>query len=212
MFFIDFLSGIVQTVLTYCYNLLVSMGFANYGVAIIVMTVLIKMLLYPLTVKQIRSMKAMSELQPKMKVLQEKYKDDKQKLQSEISNLYKVSGVNPLSGCLPLIIQMPILIAIFYAIRDYQYAGPTTFLWLSSLADPDPTYVLPVISAATTFVQSLQTMPDTSSAQNKMMLYFMPVFIGYISLQFSAGLVLYWIVTNLVQILQQWWMARATKA
>lgn len=208
----DFLSGIVQTVLTYCYNLTVSMGFANYGVAIIVMTVLIKMLLYPLTVKQIRSMKAMSELQPKMKALQEKYKDDKVKLQSEISNLYKVSGVNPLSGCLPLVVQMPILIAIFYAIRDYQYAGSTTFLWLASLADPDPTYVLPVISAATTFVQSLQTMPDTSSAQNKMMLYFMPVFIGYISLQFSAGLVLYWIVTNLVQILQQWWMARATKA
>ena len=176
------------------------------------MTVFIKMLLYPLTVKQIRSMKAMSELQPKMKALQEKYKDDKVKLQSEISNLYKVSGVNPLSGCLPLVVQMPILIAIFYAIRDYQYAGSTTFLWLASLADPDPTYVLPVISAATTFVQSLQTMPDTSSAQNKMMLYFMPVFIGYISLQFSAGLVLYWIVTNLVQILQQWWMARATKA
>ena len=208
----DFLSGIVQTVLTYCYNLTVSMGFANYGVAINVMTVFIKMLLYPLTVKQIRSMKAMSELQPKMKALQEKYKDDKVKLQSEISNLYKVSGVNPLSGCLPLVVQMPILIAIFYAIRDYQYAGSTTFLWLASLADPDPTYVLPVISAATTFVQSLQTMPDTSSAQNKMMLYFMPVFIGYISLQFSAGLVLYWIVTNLVQILQQWWMARATKA
>ena len=208
----DFLSGIVQTVLTYCYNLTVSMGFANYGVAIIVMTVFIKMLLYPLTVKQIRSMKAMSELQPKMKALQETYKDDTVKLQSEISNLYKVSGVNPLSGCLPLVVQMPILIAIFYAIRDYQYAGSTTFLWLASLADPDPTYVLPVISAATTFVQSLQTMPDTSSAQNKMMLYFMPVFIGYISLQFSAGLVLYWIVTNLVQILQQWWMARATKA
>ena len=208
----DFLSGIVQTVLTYCYDLTVSMGFANYGVAIIVMTVFIKMLLYPYTVKQIRSMKAMSELQPKMKALQEKYKDDKVKLQSEISNLYKVSGVNPLSGCLPLVVQMPILIAIFYAIRDYQYAGSTTFLWLASLADPDPTYVLPVISAATTFVQSLQTMPDTSSAQNKMMLYFMPVFIGYISLQFSAGLVLYWIITNLVQILQQWWMARATKA
>ena len=202
----------MQTVLTYCYNLTVSMGFANYGVAIIVMTVFIKMLLYPLTVKQIRSMKAMSELQPKMKALQEKYKDDKVKLQSEISNLYKVSGVNPLSGCLPLVVQMPILIAIFYAIRDYQYVGPTTFLWLADLANPDPTYVLPVISAATTFVQSLQTMPDTSSAQNKMMLYFMPVFIGYISLQFSAGLVLYWIITNLVQILQQWWMARATKA
>ena len=205
----DFLSGIVQTVLTYCYDLTVSMGVANYGIAIIVMTIAIKMLLYPLTVKQIQSMKAMSQLQPKMKALQEKYKNDKQRLQAETANLYKESGVNPLSGCLPLLVQMPILIAIFYAIRDYQYVGPTNFLWLVSLADPDPTYVLPVISAATTFIQSWQTMTDTSNAQGKMMLYVMPIFIGYISLQFSAGLIVYWIVTNVVQILQQWWMARA---
>ena len=206
----DFLSGIVQTLLTYCYDLLVSMGVANYGVAIIVMTVVIKMLLYPLTVKQIRSMKAMGELQPKMKALQEKYKNDKVRLNAEVANLYKESSVNPLSGCLPLLVQMPILIAIFYAIRDYSYVGVPSFLWLASLADPDPTYVLPVVSAATTFVQSWQTMTDTSNPQNKMMLYFMPVFIGYISLQFSAGLVLYWIVTNVVQILQQWWTARTT--
>lgn len=205
----DFLSGIVQTVLTYCYDLTVSMGIANYGIAIIVMTIAIKMLLYPLTVKQIQSMKAMSQLQPRMKELQEKYKNDKQRLQIETANLYKESGVNPLSGCLPLLVQMPILISIFYAIRDYQYVGPTNFLWLVSLADPDPTYVLPVISAATTFIQSWQTMTDTSNAQGKMMLYFMPIFIGYISLQFSAGLIVYWIVTNVVQILQQWWMARA---
>ena len=105
---------------------------------------------------------------------------------------------------------MPILIAIFYAIRDYQYVGPTTFLWLADLANPDPTYVLPVISAATTFVQSLQTMPDTSSAQNKMMLYFMPLFIGYISFSFPAGLVLYWVVMNLMQIGQQALMNKAT--
>ena len=206
----DFLSGIVQTVLTYCYNLTVSMGIANYGIAIIVMTVVIKMLLYPLTVKQIRSMKAMSDLQPKMKALQEKYKNDKQRLNAEVATLYKESGVNPLSGCLPLLVQMPILISIFYAIRDYSYVGAPSFLWMASLADPDPYYVLPVVSAATTYIQSLQTMTDTSSAQNKMMLYFMPVFIGYISLQFSAGLVLYWIVTNVVQILQQWWTARTT--
>ncbi len=206
----DFLSGIVQTLLTYCYDLLVSLGFANYGIAIIVMTIVIKMLLYPLTVKQIRSMKAMGELQPKMKALQEKYKNDKERLNAEVAKLYKESGVNPLSGCLPLLVQMPILIAIFYAIRDYNYIGTPSFLWLSSLADPDPTYVLPVVSAATTFVQSWQTMTDTSNPQNKMMLYFMPIFIGYISLQFSAGLVLYWIVTNVVQILQQWWTARTT--
>ena len=205
----DFLSGIVQTILTYCYELTVSFGFANYGIAIIVMTIAIKMLLYPLTVKQIQSMQAMSQLQPKMKALQEKYKNDKQQLQIETANLYKQSGVNPLSGCLPLLVQMPILISIFYAIRDYQYTGPTTFLWLASLADTDPTYVLPVVSAATTFIQSWQTMTDTTNAQSKMMLYFMPIFIGYISLQFSAGLILYWIVTNVVQILQQWWMARA---
>ena len=207
----DFLSNIVQQVITVIYGFLHGVGFPNYGVAIIIMTVLVKLILYPLTKKQIESTKAMMEIQPKMKAIQEKYKDDKQRLNMELANLYKSEGVNPLAGCLPLLIQMPIMIGIFYGIRDFHYAGSASFLWMESISAPDPTYILPVLSALTTFIASKQTMPATGAggAQNKMMMYFMPLFIGYISLTFPAGLVLYWVVMNIMQIGQQYMMDKA---
>ena len=205
----DFLSNIVQQVITVLYNFTDSVGFANYGLAIVIMTVIVKLILYPLSKKQIESTKAMMELQPKMKAIQEKYKDDKQRLNMELANLYKSEGINPLAGCLPLVVQMPIMIGIFYGIRDFHYAGPSNFLWMESISNPDPTYILPVLSALTTFIQSKQTMPDTGNPQNKIMLYFMPLFIGYISLTFPAGLVLYWVIMNIMQIGQQFLMERA---
>ncbi len=202
----DLFIKFIQDGLVFFYNFSGSLGFANYGIAIILLTVFIKLLLYPLTVKQIKSTKAMQEMQPRMKALQEKYKNDKVRLQQEMANLYKETGFNPLSGCLPLVLQMPIMIGIFYALRDFDYGGITpVFLWVSNLAQPDPIYVMPVVSALTTLVQTYQTMPN-ADGQNKIMLYFMPLFIGYISLQFPAGLVLYWIVTNLLQIAQQTYM------
>ena len=201
----DFLSNIVQQVITVLYNMTATVGLPNYGLAIIIMTIIVKILLYPLTKKQIESTKAMMAMQPKMKAIQEKYKNDKQRLNMELANLYKQENVNPLAGCLPLLVQMPIMIGIFYGIRDFHYV-----LWIQSISNPDPMYILPVLSALTTFVQSKQTMPDTSSAQNKMMLYFMPLFIGYISFSFPAGLVLYWVVMNLMQIGQQALMNKAT--
>lgn len=208
----DFLANIVQQVLTVLYNFTESIGIPNLGLAIVLMTIIIKLIMYPLTQKQIQSTKAMMEIQPKMKALQEKYKDDKQRLNMELANLYKSEGVNPLAGCLPLLIQMPIMIGIFYGIRDYNYAAHpeliTSFLWLADISKADPTYVLPVLSALTTFIQTKQTMP-ASGAQNKMMMYFMPLFIGYISLTFPAGLVLYWVVMNIMQIAQQSIMNRA---
>ena len=206
----DFLSNIVQQVITVLYNMTATVGLPNYGLAIIIMTIIVKILLYPLTKKQIESTKAMMAMQPKMKAIQEKYKNDKQRLNMELANLYKQENVNPLAGCLPLLVQMPIMIGIFYCIRDFHYVGPANFLWIQSISNPDPMYILPVLSALTTFVQSKQTMPDTSSAQNKMMLYFMPLFIGYISFSFPAGLVLYWVVMNLMQIGQQALMNKAT--
>ena len=216
----DFLSGIIKNLLTFFYNLTVSAGIPSYGVAIILLTVAIKMLLYPLTVKQVKSMKAMTDIQPKMKELQEKYKDNKEKLSKEMAELYKNAGVNPLAGCLPLIVQMPVLIAIFYAIKEYDYIGDAGFLWLKTLTFVDPNlpasftnpsdqfYLIPILSAVTTYIQQKQTMTDTSSAQNKMMMVFMPLFIGYITITFPAGLGIYWVVGNLVQIAQQWWMYR----
>lgn len=203
----DFLANIVQQILTVLYNFTASVGIPNLGLAIVIMTIIIKLIMFPLTKKQIQSTKAMMSIQPKMKALQEKYKDDKQRLNMELANLYKSEGVNPLAGCLPLLIQMPIMIGIFYGIRDYDYAAHpeivTSFLWLKDISLSDPTYILPILSALTTFIQTKQTMPDTGNAQNKIMMYFMPLFIGYISLTFPAGLVLYWVVMNIMQIAQQ---------
>ena len=159
-------------------------------------------------------MKAIQDLQPKMKALQEKYKDNKEKLQVEIAALYKEHKVNPLSGCLPLIVQMPILMGIFFAIREYHYEGPTNFLWIAnlqqgtSISDPsDPYFIIPLLCAATTWLQQKQTTTEMTQ-QNKMMLMFMPIFIGYITITFPAGLGVYWVVSNLVQIIQQWFMYR----
>ncbi len=203
----DSFIAFLQAILTVFYNISGYIGFANYGVAIILMTIVIKILLYPLTVKQIKSMKAMQDLQPKMKELQEKFKDKPEKLQQEMAALYKNSGVNPLAGCLPLLAQMPILMGIFFAIRDYSYIGDPTFFWLSNLSVADHIYVLPILSALTTYIQQKQTMND-DNPQTKMMMYFMPIFIGYISINFPSGLVLYWVVSNIAQIIQQWWMYR----
>jgi len=208
----------MQQALTFFYMLTQKIGYPSYGIAIILLTVSIKLVLYPLTVKQVKSMKSVQEIQPKVKALQEKYKDNKEKLQSEIADLYKAHKVNPLAGCLPLVVQMPILMGIFFAIKQYEYDGPTSFLWLkslqqgSSLSDPsDPYFIIPLLCALTTFVQQKQTTTEMTQ-QNKMMLMFMPVFIGYITITFPAGLGVYWVVSNLVQIIQQWFMYRKSTA
>lgn len=152
-------------------------------------------------------MKAMQEIQPAMKKLQKDYKNNPQLMQQKMGELYKEAGVNPLAGCLPLFAQMPILMGMFYALRDLQYTGEPSFLWLPTLSMPDPYYILPVLSALTTFIQQKQTTTDMNQ-QMKMMMIFMPIFIGWISLSFPAGLVLYWVTMNIMQILQQWWMYR----
>ncbi|WP_018702055.1 MULTISPECIES: YidC/Oxa1 family membrane protein insertase [Sporomusaceae] len=198
---------VLQDILNIFYQLTATLGFPSYGLAIILMTLVIKMLMYPLTVKQVKSMKGMQILQPKMKELQAKYKDKPEKLQQEMIKLYKETGVNPMAGCLPLVLQMPIFIIIFYGLRDFTFNGATSFLWLVDLAQPDPLYILPVLSALTTYYQQKQTSTEMNQ-QAKMMLMFMPLFIGYISTTFSSGLVLYWVTMNTVQIVQQWWMSR----
>jgi len=198
-------------VVAHIYEFTRILGEPSYGLAIILMTILIKLLLAPLTAKQIASTRAMSRIQPKMKELQLRYKNDKETLNKKMSELYQREGVNPLAGCLPLIIQMPIMIGIFYGIRDFQYEGPSSFLWMQSIGNPDPYYILPVLSALTTFIQSKQTMPPSDNPQGKVMLYFMPLFIGYISLKFPAGLVLYWVVMNIMQIGQQFLLDKKGK-
>ena len=202
---------LLQRTVEFMYQLTVSAGIPSYGMAIIWVTVVIKMILYPLTVKQVKSMKAMQELQPKMKRLQEQYKTNPQLLQQEMQKLYREAGVNPLAGCLPMLVQMPILMAIFYALKDATYEGGNpSFLWMPSLSEADPYYILPVLSALSTYLTSRQT-TDESNQQMKMMMYVMPLFIGWMSMNFAAGLVIYWITMNLVQIVQQWFIFREKK-
>ena len=195
------------------YNLTAAVGFANYGIAIILMTILVKALMYPLTAKQVRSMKAMQDLQPALKKLQKDYKNNPQLLQQKMAELYKEAGVNPLACCLPLLIQMPILMGVYYCLYGYSYSGDPTFLWLTSLSDTDPLYVLPILSALTTYIQQKQTMANNGqdNQQMKIMSYMMPLFIGWISLNFPSGLVVYWVTMNLCQIAQQWYMFRGEK-
>lgn len=199
--------AVIQFLLENLYNFTGIIGVQNYGLAIILLTIVIKACLYPLTVKQVRSMKGMQELQPKMKKLQEKYKDNPQLMQQKLGELYREAGVNPLAGCLPLLIQMPILMGMFYALQGYEYSGTPSFLWLTSLSEPDPIYVLPALSALSTWLVQKQTSTEMNQ-QMKIMMIVMPIFIGWISLTFASGLVLYWVTMNLVQIVQQWWMYR----
>lgn len=198
----DILIDFMKTCLTYCFHFTESIGYPSYGIAIILLTLAIKLCLTPLTIKQLRSMKALQKVQPKMKVLQAKYKNDKERLNQELAKLYSESGVNPLSGCLPLIVQMPFLFAIFYALRDYNYVEAyKSFLWLPSLGSPDPYYILPVVSAFFTWLASRASGAAAQGGpQQKMMQAFMPLFIGYISLKFPSGLVIYWALSNLIQL------------
>ena len=151
--FVCFRADIMRVSLEFCYKFSNDMGFPSYGIAIIVLTVIIKTLLLPFALKQIKSMKAMQEIQPEMQRIQKKYKNDPNKLREEMGKLYKEHGASPLAGCLPLLIQMPFLVSIYYALQGFAYdPAHESFLWLQSLAVPDSTYILPILSAASTFV------------------------------------------------------------
>ncbi|MBO6178700.1 MAG: membrane protein insertase YidC [Selenomonadaceae bacterium] len=199
---------VVTGSLAILHSITVTLGFMSYGWAIILLTILVKTALYPLTVKQIKSMKAMQELAPKMKAIQDKYKDKPREMQQKIGELYQKAGVNPFAGCLPLLIQMPILMGMYYALYNYKFEeGTEVFFWMQNLSVPDPLYILPLLSAVTTWYQQKQTATG-DNPQMKIMMTIMPLFIGWISMQFPAGLVLYWVTMNIVQIVQQWWMSR----
>lgn len=176
---------------------------------IFIFTLIIKMILLPLTIKQTRSTVKMSSVQPKLKALQEKYKNDPQKLQEKQMQLYKDEGVSPFAGCLPLIIQYPILIAMYYAVNSYTGFNNVPFLWITNLAAKDTTFILPIISGATTLLSGLMLAPksdDPSAKSTKTMNIFMSVFFVYISIKFKSALVLYWILSNLIQLAQQYFI------
>ncbi len=189
----------------------------NYGLAIIVFTIIIKVALLPLTLKQTNSMKKMNELQPQLKEIQEKYKNNKEKLNEKMMQLYKDNNYNPAGGCLPLLLQFPILIGLFRVLQNPQlYVFPESvyegvvqnFLWLPNLGNPDPYYILPVLAAATTYLSTKMISANSAgggAAQTqKTMNMIMPLMIGWISINFPSGLALYWVMSNLFQMGQQY--------
>jgi YidC/Oxa1 family membrane protein insertase len=194
--------------LNWLYQLTDSVGVPNYGIAIILLTVIIKMVLYPLTNKQMKSMLAMQQLQPKVKEIQQKWKNkDQQKMQQMIMELYKENNVNPAAGCLPLLVQMPILFALYRSLFAFPYLNEAhaSFIWVQNLSARDPYFILPVLAGVTTFFQSKMT-TTTNDPTQRMMLYTMPVFIAWISGTVPAGLALYWVVFNIVGIIQQFFI------
>jgi YidC/Oxa1 family membrane protein insertase len=196
------------------YSLTAVIGLPNYGLAIILLTIVIKLVLYPLTQKQMKSMLAMQQLQPKIKEIQDKWKNkDPKKAQEQVMQLYKENNVNPAAGCLPLLIQMPILIALYRSLWNFQYVNEAhaSFIWVQNLSGRDPYYILPLLAGVTTYLQSKLTTTSSDPTQ-KMMLYTMPVFIAYISATVPAGLALYWATFNVASAVQQYFVNKQTVA
>ena len=175
----------------------------NWGVAIIAITIIVKSLMYPLTKAQYTSMAKMRALQPKMAALKEKFGDDRQKFGQATMEMYKKEKVNPMGGCFPILLQMPIFLALFYVFLESTELRHAEFIfWLTDLSAQDPYYVLPILFGASMFVtQKLQPMTVTDPMQQKMMT-FMPVIFSVFFLWFPSGLVLYWLVSNLISIVQ----------
>ncbi len=172
----------------------------NYGFVIIIFAILIKIVLYPLTAKSYKSMAKMSELQPKLKAVQEKYKSEPQKMNAEVMKLYKENKINPVSGCLPMLLQMPILIALFNAFRyTILLRGADFMLWMQDLSQPDEIYRLPIIMAGTMFIQQKLTMKDP---KQRIFMIVLPAVMLWFSTQFSTGLVLYWTMFNVLSIVE----------
>jgi YidC/Oxa1 family membrane protein insertase len=181
----------------------------NWGFAIIVMTILIKSAFYPLNAASARSMAKMKIVAPKMKALQEQYANDKQQLQMKMMELYRQEKINPLGGCLPILVQIPVFIALYWVLLSAVELRHAPWIgWIHDLSAPDPWFILPVVYAVTAWLQvKLSPTPLSDPMQAKIM-QFMPVAFSIMFLFFPAGLVLYWLVNNSLQILQQWHVNR----
>lgn len=189
----------------------------NAALSVIVLTIVFKTLVLPLTIKSVRSMYGMQELQPKLKELQKKYKGDKQKQQAETMKLYQENGVNPMSGCLPMLLQMPIFFGLYFAIENLSRHGGGTwqqsFFWIPSLAAADPLHILPILAGVFQFIQTKMTRPahqgKVTDPQQKMMnnmMMFMPLMVVAFGWGFSTGPVIYWVVSAIYSAIQQWFI------
>lgn len=180
----------------------------NWGFAIIMLTILIKLFFFPLSAKSYRSMANMRKVAPKLTALREQYGDDRQKLSAEMMNLYKKEKINPLGGCLPILVQMPVFIALYWVLMESVELRQAPFmLWIEDLSLKDPLFILPLIMGASMFIQ-MQLNPTPPDPMQAKVMKLMPVIFTVFFLFFPAGLVLYWVVNNILSIAQQWYITR----
>lgn len=177
----------------------------NYGVVIILFSCIMMVIFYPLTFRSLRSMREMQKLQPKINALRQKYKNEPQRLNAETMNMYKKEGINPLGGCLPLLFQMPVFWALFAILRSMIELRGAHFLWIGDLSERDPYFILPVLMAGSMFIQQRFTPTDP---RQKAMTYMMPMIMLFIFWSFPAGLVLYWLIYNVLSVVQHYFLHR----
>lgn len=191
----------------------------NWGVAIILLTVVIKIILWPLSYKSYKSMEGMKKIQPQMAKVREKFKDDKQAMNQEMMRLYKTYKINPMGGCLPILIQLPVFLGLYRALLSaielrqavfIEYLPFTDIIWLADLSLKDPLYITPLLMGASMFLQQKLAPPVGDPTQAKVMM-FMPIIFTVMFLNFPSGLVLYWLVNNIISIGQQHWQLRRKK-
>lgn len=198
---------IVAAPIFWCLDLIHKMV-GNWGWAIVILTIFIKLLFFPLSAASYKSMAKMKAVTPRLTALKERFGDDKQKLNVEMMNLYKSEKINPLGGCLPIVIQIPVFIALYWALLGaVEMRDAPWILWITDLSSQDPFYVLPIIMVATMFIQTKLNPTPPDPIQAKVMML-MPIIFGAMFLFFPAGLVLYWVVNNVLSIAQQWQITR----
>ena len=179
----------------------------NWGWTIVVLTLIVKLILYPLSYKGMVSMQKLKDLAPKIKEIQEKYKGDPQKSSMHMMELYKKHGANPMGGCLPILLQIPIFFAIYRVLLNaIELKGAEWILWIHDLALMDPYFVLPILMGATMFLQQKITPNTIQDETQRKMFQFLPVIFTFFFLWFPAGLTLYWFINNLFTVGQQYYI------
>ena len=198
---LTFLAKPIYWLLAFLYDIV-----GNWGWAIVLLTCIVKAILYPVSAAGYRSMARMKEVTPRMKALQEKYKDDKERLNQAMMELYRSEKINPVGGCLPIALQIPVFLALYWVLQgSVELRGAPWIFWVNDLAMPDPWFVLPAVMAVTMFLQILLNPKPTDPVQARMM-YIMPLVFSVMFFVFASGLVLYWLTNNVLSILQQWWI------
>lgn len=184
----------------------------NFGLSIIILTIIIKFILFPLTLKQDKSMREMKKIQPEVDAMREKYKDNPQELNKAIMELYQKHKVNPLGGCLPVLLQLPILWALFNVIRNPLIIPKDAKFLIFSLMAADKTFILPVANALIAFIQQkIMSMGTVQNPQMQMMTYIFPVMMFFLSFSMPSGLQIYWLTSSIISVLQQFIIIKMSK-